>query len=167
MADVPMSDARWLYPDPCDHCAVCRWWVGCNERRRKDDHLSFVAGLGRAHRLELAQHDVTTLRALAEVPLPIPFQPDRGSRDTYTRLREQARLQLEQREAGRAKFELLPAKPGAGLALLPEPSAGDLFLDLEGDPFGRFLGTPAPRNPGTLEPWNPGTPGPSSSGGRE
>ena len=28
-------------------------------------------------------------------------------------------------------------EPEAGLCLLPEPSKGDLFLDFEGDPFGR------------------------------
>jgi uncharacterized protein len=33
--------------------------------------------------------------------------------------------------------ELLPIEPGQGLARLPAPSRGDLFLDLEGDPFAR------------------------------
>ena len=32
-------------------------------------------------------------------------------------------------------YELLPLNPGFGLACLPEPSPGDLFFDLEGDPF--------------------------------
>ena len=32
-------------------------------------------------------------------------------------------------------FELLPIVPGFGLGCLPEPSAGDVFFDLEGDPF--------------------------------
>jgi predicted RecB family nuclease len=31
--------------------------------------------------------------------------------------------------------ELLPAEAGRGLTRLPEPSAGDVFFDLEGDPF--------------------------------
>ncbi len=31
--------------------------------------------------------------------------------------------------------ELLPVNPGFGLACLPEPSPGDVFFDLEGDPF--------------------------------
>ena len=38
-------------------------------------------------------------------------------------------------EAGIGKFELLPVEPGFGLTRLPEPSDGDIFLDLEGDPF--------------------------------
>src|SRR5262249_37269273 len=32
-------------------------------------------------------------------------------------------------------YELLPCTEGMGLCGMPEPSAGDLFLDLEGDPF--------------------------------
>ena len=38
-------------------------------------------------------------------------------------------------QAGAGKFELLPVEPGFGLTRLPEPSDGDIFLDLEGDPF--------------------------------
>ena len=30
---------------------------------------------------------------------------------------------------------MLPVEPGFGLTRLPEPSPGDVFLDLEGDPF--------------------------------
>lgn len=32
------------YPDPVPHCDICNWWSRCNDRRRKDDHLTFVAG---------------------------------------------------------------------------------------------------------------------------
>ena len=31
--------------------------------------------------------------------------------------------------------ETLPVEPGFGLCRLPLPSAGDVFLDFEGDPF--------------------------------
>src|SRR3954453_18887813 len=37
-----------IYPEPVPHCDVCRWWQLCNERRRNDDHLSFIAGMGGA-----------------------------------------------------------------------------------------------------------------------
>jgi uncharacterized protein len=33
------------YPEPVEHCDVCRWWDPCNKRRRDDDHLSFIAGV--------------------------------------------------------------------------------------------------------------------------
>jgi uncharacterized protein len=58
-----------------------------------------------------------------------------------SRVREQARIQLEGRREARLKYELLLPAPGAelelerGLASLPEPSPGDLFFDIEGDPY--------------------------------
>ena len=125
------------YPEPVEHCEVCRWSSRCLSHRRRDDHLSFVAGLGRQHRIELHHQGIITLSALSAMPVPIAFKPKRGASETYVRLREQARLQVVQRESGQPTYELLPAEPGFGLARLPDPRPGDLFLDLEGDPFGR------------------------------
>src|SRR6185503_11344459 len=57
------------------------------------------------------------------------------------RLQGQARLQLERRETGKPKFEVLPAAPlisdteRRGFQRLPQPDAGDVFFDMEGDPF--------------------------------
>ena len=50
-------------------------------------------------------------------------------------MREQARIQLEGRRAGAPRHEMLEVVEGQGLCRLPEPSPGDVFLDLEGDPF--------------------------------
>lgn len=126
------------YPEPVEHCDICRWWEVCDRRRRDDDHLSFIAGAGRLHREELTAQGYSTLAAAAAIALPIPFKPSRGSSQTYVRIREQARVQYEQREAGRPIHELLlPVVEGQGLARLPEPSPGDLFLDLEGARYAR------------------------------
>lgn len=123
------------YPEPVSHCEVCRWWKECDHKRRGDDHISFVAGASRLQRKELTAHDITTLEALAALPLPIPFNPTRGGRDSYNRIREQARIQFEARAEGKLKFELLESEQGRGLYRLPSPSPGDIFLDYEGDPF--------------------------------
>jgi predicted RecB family nuclease len=131
------------YPEPVEHCGVCRWSGRCAKERRKDDHLSFVAGLARQHVRELADQGISTLTALAGTPLPLTFTPARGARETFEKLREQARLQLEQRTSGKPVYECLPVESGFGLAALPEPRPGDLFLDLEGDPFGRPGAGPA------------------------
>src|SRR5262249_4809834 len=53
------------------------------------------------------------------------------------RVREQARMQLEGRIKGAPVCEILPLSVGQGLMRLPSPSPGDIFLDLEGDPFAR------------------------------
>ena len=123
------------YPDPVDQCDVCRWYRTCAKRRRADDHLSLVAGISRVQRSELESREVATLTALAGVPLPIEFRPRRGSAKSYLRVREQARLQLTSRGRVPPLHELLAVVPKEGFCRLPEPSPGDLFLDLEGDHF--------------------------------
>ncbi len=129
------------YPEPVEHCEVCRWNADCEARRRADDHTSLVAGITRRQRKALDARAVTTLEALGELTLPIIPPLDGTSPVALARVREQARLQVEGRRAGRLMYELLlpptgeAVDPERGLATLPEPSAGDLFLDIEGDPY--------------------------------
>ncbi len=129
------AGSEGTYPEPVAHCDICRWWKECDGQRRRDDHLSFVAGASKLQRKQLSLQDVSTLEILALLPLPIRFHPSRGAVEGYTRIREQARIQLEARTEGKDKFEFLTCGPGEGFARLPSPSAGDIFLDLEGDPF--------------------------------
>lgn len=127
--------AAQYYPDPVPMCQVCQWDAECGRRRRADDHLSLVAGISALQRHELESRSITTLTALATLPLPIPFKPKRGSLGTYVRAREQARLQHESRGLTPPRYELLEVEPDRGLCRLPEPTPGDLYLDLEGDPL--------------------------------
>jgi predicted RecB family nuclease len=129
------AGSKETYPEPVSHCDICRWWKECDGQRRRDDHLSFVAGASKLQRKELTLQSVPNLESLAELALPIPFKPSRGAREGYTRIREQARVQFEARAEGRLKFESLRSEPGEGLFRLPSPSDGDFFFDLEGDPF--------------------------------
>ena len=124
------------YPEPVDHCDVCPWSSVCSQKRRTDDHLSLVAGISRLQRRELEAYKISTLAALAEMPLPLAFKPKRGAAATFERVREQARLQLVARQTQQPVFEMLqPIEREKGLCRLPQPSRGDIFLDLEGDPF--------------------------------
>jgi len=125
------------YPEPVDACQVCVWAGRCEGRRRKDDHLSYIAGSGRSHRVEFVAHGLPTLTSVAEMAVPVTFKPARGARETYDRLGDQARVQHQQRTEQRPIVEMLPIEEGAGLRRLPPPSAGDLFLDLEGAAFAR------------------------------
>ncbi|MGE0393636.1 MAG: TM0106 family RecB-like putative nuclease [Vicinamibacterales bacterium] len=123
------------YPEPVDHCDVCPWSGQCSEMRRRDDHLSLVAGATRLQRAELEARGVTTTTALAALPLPLEFKPRRGSAEALARAREQARLQVASRDQAEPAVERRPVEEARGLAALPEPSPGDVFLDLEGDAF--------------------------------
>lgn len=120
-------------PDPVAHCDICTWFSVCDKRRTKDDHVSVVAGIQKTQRRKLASWGITTLAALAKVPIPRARKPSRGRVAALERVREQARLQLESRTKGRLVYELLPLEAEHGLAELPPPSLLEIFLDLEGD----------------------------------
>ncbi|CAM4414160.1 TM0106 family RecB-like putative nuclease [Zobellia nedashkovskayae] len=122
------------YPNPVSHCDICKWWKNCNAVRRKDDHLTFVAGLGTSQAKELKLHEVDTLEKLANLNLPVPFNPLKGVKETYNKLREQARLQYTSRQNGYIPiYETLDLEEGKGFNKLPKPSVNDIYLDFEGD----------------------------------
>ncbi len=142
-ATPPAYPPTGTYPDPVDHCEVCRWDELCRERRRRDDDLSLVAGIARRQTVELRARQIPTRRRLAGLELPIvPRLEDTGPR-TIERIHDQARLQVRGEDEHRMLYELLePARrtdgglePDRGLLSLPEPRPGDLFFDIEGDPF--------------------------------
>src|SRR5437867_631818 len=132
---IAENEILTTYPDPVELCDICQWWPRCNDRRRADDHLSFVAGILKLQIGQLRSWGITTLAGLAKMPLPLSNRPERGAADGYAKVREQARLQLEYRTTGTPGYELLPPEPERGLAKLPAPSSGDVFLDFEADPF--------------------------------
>ena len=124
------------YPLPVAHCAVCIWRSRVRQRRIDDDHLTLVAGLRTDQAEALADGaGITTVGQLAA------FDGDAVAgigRQAFGRLRAQARLQVVAREHPDLPppYELLEGgEPGTGLTALPEPSPGDLFFDIEGDPF--------------------------------
>lgn len=121
------------YPEPVPACDTCRWFQTCDAQRRADDHLSFVANIAGSHRAELKDRGIETLAGFAKASLD--WKPKRGAMDTLFKLQRQAAMQLEGRETGAPVHELIEYRPDLGLARLPEPSAGDIFLDFEGDPF--------------------------------
>jgi len=123
------------YPVPCSFCHICNWWEHCHAQLRDDDHLTFVAGLGSGHIAELGRQALHTLQSFAETPLPLIFRPQRGAVETFARLREQARVQAETRASGQLIYELLPLEAERGVYRLPVPSPGDIFFDIEGDPY--------------------------------
>src|SRR5690606_10371469 len=105
------------YPDPKPHCDICRWQKTCDKQRRDDDHLCLVANISKGHINELKESDIDTVHKLAE--LSGNFSPKRGSVQTYTKLKEQAALQLKSIDSGKVLFELLDVVPPNGLAALP------------------------------------------------
>ena len=130
-------------PEPVEHCGVCRWSERCRKQWRAEDDLSLVAGLSSRQRRALHTIDVTTRTGLAEPPKPLPDRLDGAGREALARIQAQASIQIRGERVGQTISErVAPARdrddelvPNQGLLMLPEPSPGDLFFDIEGDPF--------------------------------
>ena len=120
------------YPYPVEHCSYCDWWRRCRRKRRADDHLSLVAFLSRAQGVRLEDAGVRTVAGLAALG---EERIARVAPGTVANLRRQARLQVQSRGLDRPLRELLPPEAERGFARLPAPSAGDVFFDIEGDPY--------------------------------
>ena len=134
--DREMPTVEATYPEPVDHCNICKWFKECDSRRRADDHLSLVADIRRQQRDQFEEWGAGTMAKLAALHIPLKERPRHGSKEAYERVCKQARVQVK----GRTKQELvhewiLPPAEGMGFCRLPEPSAGDVFMDFEGDPF--------------------------------
>jgi predicted RecB family nuclease len=129
------NEDQETYPEPCAHCDICRWFGECDTKRRSDDHLSLVAGITKLQRKQFNEWQADTMEKLAILPIPLERKPVHGSKAVHERVREQARVQVEGRTTQQPVNELLPAAEGTGLCRLPEPSAMDVFVDLEGDPY--------------------------------
>ena len=127
------------YPDKVEHCGICRWSERCDDQRRTDDHLSTVGGMRSDQIRKLNAVGITTAAELAAAPAGLRVAGIGAV--TGERLRRQAVLQLRGADADVPVFERLAAEVAEiggsrrGLAGLPEPSPGDLFFDMEGDPF--------------------------------
>ena len=142
---VPAYPPAATYPEPVEHCDVCRWDETCRTRRRGDDDLSLVANIGSRQRQALKARGIPTRRGLASLTLPLVPPLDNTRPETLERVYRQARLQCAGEVANRTLYELIdPSRlkdgslePDRGLLVLPEPRPGDLFFDIEGDPYAQ------------------------------
>ncbi|MDD9995033.1 MAG: TM0106 family RecB-like putative nuclease [Dehalococcoidia bacterium] len=130
-------------PEPVEHCEVCRWSLECKAQWRAQDDLSLVAGLTSRQRRALHSIAVTTRTGLGEPADPLPQQVDGIGPDALKRVQAQANIQVRGERVGETISErVVPLREDEGgfvqdhgLLMLPEPSPGDLFFDIEGDPF--------------------------------
>ncbi len=129
-----LAEARPLtYPWPVDHCRICDFRGLCRQQLVDDDNLVLVAGLGRRYAEPLAAVGIATLTALGDTPSETAVDGFRA--ETFEKLRHQASLQLHFARTGEYKVDHLEEEEGKGFRMLPAPSPGDVWLDLEGHPF--------------------------------
>jgi len=111
-------------------CATCSWASHCAAGRRQARDLSLVANIRRDQVHRLRETGVTTVDLLATATGE--QRPDGMGRPVYARLRAQAALQVAGESAGELQVEVFDLAP---LLALPSPDPGDLYYDIEGDPF--------------------------------
>ncbi|MBB5959191.1 uncharacterized protein FHS29_005811 [Saccharothrix tamanrassetensis] len=126
-----------LWDDERPACATCRFSRHCASGRDRDRDLSLVAGIRADQRRKLVAAGLGTIDALANATRE--DRPATMSAATFTGLRAQAALQVIQDDSrttddpiGKVAYEVVAPE---ALAELPAPSPGDLFFDMEGDPF--------------------------------
>jgi uncharacterized protein len=124
---------RWAEKRPA--CETCAFAEHCATGRETDRDLSLVAGLRGDQRRKLHAAGITTIDALAGAE----ERPSTLSTVTFEHLRAQAALQVTQDATrtpedptGTVRYDVVG--PDA-LATLPLPSPGDIFFDMEGDPY--------------------------------
>ena len=118
-------------PEPVAACGLCRWRDRCEQEWESADNLCLVAGIRRSQRRKLEAAGIVTVRQLAECKIRVP----KLASGTLDRLKVQAALQHARRQGGAPSFRVREAETGRGLTRLPKPHPGDLFFDMEGDPF--------------------------------
>lgn len=138
--DLPLANPLQTTPEPVEHCAMCRWSAQCQAKWRREDDLTLVANLSPRQRRLLRGAGVTTRTGLAE---DLPQRLDGVGEEVLGRLHLQAEIQVRgERDGMTISKRIEPPRDrdgelvqNHGLLMLPEPSVGDLFFDIEGDPF--------------------------------
>ncbi|HLG54375.1 MAG TPA: TM0106 family RecB-like putative nuclease [Vicinamibacterales bacterium] len=126
------SADRESYPYPVAHCRMCEHEADCEHRWAEDDHLSGVAGIRRDQVQRLNEAGIRTSEELSTIDTTKRIGIGAS---TLEKLRHQAALQTGHRNTGVHRCDLLPVDERTGFRLLPESSSGDVFFDMEGDPY--------------------------------
>jgi uncharacterized protein len=119
-----------LYCETKDSCKVCEYPALCEQARLDVDHLVQVAGINRSQIEKLSTVGISTMAELAGAK--DSDRPDEILPNTFEKIRTQARLQNEFKKTGIFDYIILEDPE---IAVLPKPSAGDIFFDMEGFPY--------------------------------
>ena len=124
-------------PDPAADHGV--WSSHAKQILEDMDHLSRVANISKKQILKLNAAGIDTMEKLSTSKA----KHIKGiNDDVFTRLKEQADLQVSSTNQKRPNYKVLQPPPdnhSLGLAALPPGSSMDVFFDMEGYPLGEDL----------------------------
>ncbi|MCU7960620.1 MAG: TM0106 family RecB-like putative nuclease [gamma proteobacterium symbiont of Bathyaustriella thionipta] len=118
--------------DPADSREFGRWSKFAGDVLQARDHLSLTANITHAQIKKLEARGILTCADLMQTDLDtIPRIGD----ETFSRLKIQARLQIESRHLPRPLYRVIDnTQQRIGLGMLPAHSDQDVFFDIEGFP---------------------------------
>jgi uncharacterized protein len=122
-----------LWAPPRESCVRCRWVKSCDDGRHAAKDLSLIQGIRSSTRALLVSNGIQTIQEMANATDDQrPRLPREVSKETFIGLREQAKIQVRGLEASKPIYEI---RDSDAFGLLPEKSEGDIWFDMEGNPF--------------------------------
>ncbi len=122
-------------PEKCNFCKFCDWQEICEEDWKKKRHLNQVGGINKSNIKKFKNNGIKTIDDLGKLK---PNTRLSGLRDEIINKRiQQAKLQLDFEKTGSPIFKNIDENlyVRKGFNLLPKPSDGDLFFDLESSQY--------------------------------
>ena len=127
-AETSLPEPIWAEPRPS--CSICEWAPICEAGRRTSRDLSLIQGIRSTTRQRLVQADIHTIDQMASAD--DEDRPARVGEQTFSNLRAQADIQLRAEQQGQVLAESIS---DLELSRYPHPSPGDIWFDMEGDPY--------------------------------
>ena len=122
-----------IWAPPKESCSRCRWSSSCDIGRHEAKDLSLIQGIRSSTRNLLVNNGIHTLEDMAKADdSQRPRTPREVSKETFNSLREQAAIQIKGENSEKPVFEI---RNQNAFYLMPEKSEGDIWFDMEGDPF--------------------------------
>jgi predicted RecB family nuclease len=119
-----------IWEAPRSACVTCAWLPVCEQGRKADRDLSLIQGIRSVTREKLVANGISTIDQMAEKEPE--DRPIAIAESTFTKLAAQAKLQVQ----GEAQNEIITQIINAEvLANLPPRNEGDIWFDMEGDPY--------------------------------
>ena len=126
-----INSPNWAAPR--EACVRCRWKEHCAEGRVSDRDLSLIYGIRSSTRSTLIDGGIVTIDDMSKATDEQRKSLKKTvSKETFEKLREQARIQIEGEGKEPPIFEF---KDPSLLRLIPASSEGDIWFDMEGDPY--------------------------------
>ena len=118
---------------PKESCGRCRWQELCITGRERDRDLSLIHDIRSTSRRALIKSGITTIDQLAQADdEDRPRQPKEILKESFNNLRAQAAIQIK---GEGLEVPIWEFRNPYALSLVPPADEGDIWFDMEGDPF--------------------------------